>query len=383
MATLTTLNAIAAPPRLPDAPGAYSPQHHDQYSRALRLYFNQLNAALAVALGPVRGPFDYIDFNQSATYTNETGRIGWDAIEQTLNIGMAYGVVQQIGQETYARVQNTTGSTIANGTVVGFAGAGVDNTLLVSPYLADGAQPSLYVLGVMTHDLPDSGEKGYCTVWGTVRGLDTTGTPVGETWSVGDILYASPTVAGAFTNIKPTAPNNVIPMAAVLEVSDTAGEIFVRPTIQQMQYYGIFTKTDSQTPAATNTEYQLTFNNTQLSNGVVRGSPTSRIVVPESGLYQFDANLQLTSSSSSAKTVWVWFKKNGTAVANSARVVTADINNGYVPIGIRETLSLAANDYVELAFAADSTDVTVGSIAATAFAPAAPAIVLNVTQAQQ
>jgi len=383
MATLTTLNAIAAPPRLPDAPAGYAPRYHDQQNSALRLYFNQLNAALAVALGPVRGPFDYIDFNQSATYTNETGRIGWDAIEQTLNIGMAYGVVQQVGQETYARVQNTTGVTIPNGTVVGFAGAGGDNTLRVAPYLADGSSPSLYVLGVMTHELPDSGEKGYCTVWGHVRDLDTTGTPVGETWSVGDILYASPTTAGAFTNVKPTAPSNVIPMAAVLAVSATEGEVFVRPTIQQMQYYGIFDKTTSQTPAAANTEYLLTFDNARLSNGVAIGTPASRIVVPASGLYQFDASLQVTSGNSSAKTVWVWFKKNGSAIPNSARLLTSDINNGYLPLSMRESISLNANGYVELAFAASDTAVTVGSVAATAFAPAAPAIVLNVTQVQQ
>jgi hypothetical protein len=383
MTTLTTLNAIAAPPRLPDAPAAYAQRYHDQHNSALRLYFNQINAALAVALGPVRGPFDYLEFNRDATYTNEPGRLGWNTMEQTLNIGMEYGVTQQVGQETYARVQNTTGVTIPNGAVVGFAGAGTGNALLVAPYLADGTQPSLYVLGVMTHDLPDSGEKGYCTVWGNVRDLDTTGTPVGETWAVGDILYASPATAGAFTNIKPTAPDNVVPVAAVLAVSATAGEIFVRPTVQQMQYYGIFDKTTSQTPAAINTEYLLTFDDVRLGNGVVIGSPASRIVVPQSGLYQFDASLQITSSSSSAKTVWVWFKKNGTAIPNSARIITSDINNGYLPLSMRESVSLGAGEYVELAFAADSTDVTIGSVASTAFAPAAPAIVLNVTQVQQ
>lgn len=383
MATLAPSSAVAAPPRMPDPPVAYDRRFHDQLNNVLRLYFNHLNTALTTALGPVRGPFDSIDFNPAAGYTAQLGRLGWSSLDQTLNIGLEYDVIHQVGQETYARVENSTGATIANGAVVGFAGVGTNAALRVAPYLADGSQSSLYILGVMTHSLPDTGQRGYCTVWGHVRDLNTTGGPVGETWTVGDILYANPTVAGAFTNVKPTAPNNVIPVAAVLSISATQGEIFVRPTIQQMQYYGIFTKTDSQTPAAANTEYQLTFNNTQISNGVALGSPTSRIVVPESGLYQIDANLQITSSSSSAKTVWVWAKKNGTAVTNSARVVTSDLNNGYVPLSLRETISLAADDYVELAFAADSTAVSIGSIAATAFAPASPAIVLNVTQVQQ
>lgn len=380
----TALNVFAAPPRLPDAPSQYDLRYHDQHSNVLRLYFNQINAAIAVALGPVRGPFDYIDFNTTNTaYIPQTARLGWNAVDQTLDVGMDYGVVHQIGQETYARVQNNTGVTIPNGAVVGFVGVGPDNTLRVAPYLADGGTSSLYALGVMTHDLPDSGEKGYCTVWGSVRGLNTTGTALGETWAVGNILYANPTVTGAFTNIKPTAPANVIPMAAVLDVDATDGVIFIRPTITQMQYYGVFTKQNSQSPVAINTEYLLTLTNTQITNGVTIGTPASRVVVPQSGLYQFDADVQLTSNNASAKTVWVWFKKNGTAVANSARLVSVDINGGYVPISMRETVSMLAGDYVELAFASDSTDSTVSSVAATAFAPAAPAVVLNVTQVQQ
>lgn len=319
---------------------------------------------------------DYIDLSESPAPTSKTRRLAWNTTDQTVNLGMDYGVTQQIGQETYARVGNTTGSTIPNGTVVGFAGA-TSNALLVAPYLADGSQPTLYILGIMTHDLPDSGEKGYCTTWGFVRDVDT------SAFSPGDLLYASPTVAGALTNTKPTAPDNVIPLAACVTSNATTGVIFVRPTIQQMQYYGVFTKTTDQTPAVINTEYLLTFDNTQISNGVTIGGTTSQIIVPESGLYQFDATVQLTSGSSSAKNIWVWWKKNGTAIANSARLVTSDINNGYIPIALNETVSLAANEYVELAFAADSTNVTVDSVAATAFAPAAPAVVLSVTQVQQ
>ena len=319
---------------------------------------------------------DYIDLSESPAPTSKTRRLAWNTTDQTVNLGMDYGVTQQIGQETYARVGNTTGSTIPNGTVVGFAGA-TSNALLVSPYLADGSQPTLYILGIMTHDLPDSGQKGYCTTWGFVRDLDT------SAFSPGDLLYASPTVAGALTNTKPTAPDNVIPLAACITSNATTGVIFVRPTIQQMQYYGVFTKTTDQSPAVINTEYLLTFDNTQISNGVTIGGTTSQIIVPESGLYQFDATVQLTSGSSSSKNIWVWWKKNGTAIANSARLVTSDVNNGYIPIALNETVSLAANEYVELAFAADSTNVTVDSVAATAFAPAAPAVVLSVTQVQQ
>ena len=277
----------------------------------------------------------------------------------------------------YTVVQNTTGSTIPKGTVVGFAGVGSNNVLSVAPYLADGSQPSLYILGIMAEDLPDSGATGLCCVWGNVSNIDT------SAFSVGDILYASPTVAGALTNVKPTAPDNVIPVAAVLISNATAGEIFVRPTIEQQKYYGEFTKTTDQTPAAVDTAYALTIDNTEKANGISIGSPTSRIVAAQSGLYQFNVTIQLTSSNSSDKDVWFWFRKNGTDVANSSRLITVSISGGYAPVALIESFSLEENDYIEVMFAAEDTAVTVDNVAATAFAPAAPAVVLSITQIQQ
>ena len=318
----------------------------------------------------------YLDFDTTPSYTDQMGRIGWNDVDQTLNIGMDYNVVQQVGEETYARVRNSTGVTIPNGAVVGFAGADTD-ALLVAPYLANGSSPSLYILGIMTHDLPDSGEKGYCTTWGFVRDLDT------SAFTAGDILYASPSVAGELTNVKPTAPNNVIPVAACVVSDATAGVIFVRPTIQQMQYYGQFSRTTDTTPAAINTAYPIVMSGLDIGNGVVLGTPASRIVVPQSGLYTVSANLQLTSGSATDKNVWFWVRKNGTDIANSARLVTVSVNNAYTTVSLREEVSLGANEYIELCWAADSTNVTLDAVAATAFAPAAPAVVVNVTQAQQ
>lgn len=364
--------------KLPVPPQDYLASHENQRNRLLEQADSQsYKRGQDVRIQqPSKLIVSDVDFITGETHVDQTGRLHWNNTDQTLDLGMEYGVVQQIGQETYARVGNTTGSTIPNGTVVGFAGA-TANALLVSPYLADGGQPTLYILGVMTHDLPDSGDKGYCCTWGFVREVNT------SAFSQGDVLYASPTVAGAFTNVKPTAPDNVIPIAACVVSDATNGVIFVRPTIQQQQFYGEFSKTSDQTPAAINTAYTVTFDNTEISNGVVIGSPTSRIVVPQSGLYQFDTTVQLTSGNASSKNIWLWLRKNGTNVPNSARLVTMDINSGYVPITVIETISMAANDYIEIMFASSDTAVTVDTVAATAFAPAAPAVVLSVSQVQQ
>jgi hypothetical protein len=100
-------------------------------------------------------------------------------------------------------------------------------------------------------------------------------------------------------------------------------------------------------------------------------------------LYQFVATLQFISSSAVDKNIWVWYRANGTDIPSSARIVTVSTNNAYTPIALNEAVSLAAGGYVELMYAANSTNVTIDAVAATAFAPASPAVVIEVTQVQQ
>lgn len=149
------------------------------------------------------------------------------------------------------------------------------------------------------------------------------------------------------------------------------------------EYYGEFTKTDSQTPAAANTAYALTLTNTEISQGVSIGSPASRVVIAHAGIYSFLVSVQITSTNSSQKAIWVWLRKNGTNVPNSAKIASISLNNGYLEMVVEDIISAAANDYFEIMFAADDTNISVSSVAATAFAPAAPAVSLSVIEIDQ
>ena len=298
----------------------------------------------------------------------------WFRFFQLLESSVEGAALQQ-----YTVVQNSTGTTIPKGTAVGFVGVGSNNVLSVAPYLADGSTPTLFILGVLAEQIPDSGSTGLCCVWGEVSGIDT------SAFNVGDILYASPTVAGAFTNVKPTAPNNVIPMAAVLIKSATAGVIFVRPTIEQESYYGEFTRTTNLSAAAINTAYAIALTNTEVAGGVVlTGSPTDRLQVPQSGLYQFSARFQLSSTSASSKNARFWYRLNGsTNLANSTAIVSVDANNGYATISVSEIVSLAANDYIQLMWAVSDTTLSLSAVAATGYSPGAASVWVSVTQIQQ
>jgi hypothetical protein len=284
--------------------------------------------------------------------------------------------IGQASRETFTLVQNSTGATLPKGTVVGFAGVGAANLLSVSKYIADGSTPSLYILGVLDETIPDSGATGLCCVWGPVSGIDT------SAFNVGDILYASPTVAGGFTNVKPTAPDNVIPLAAVLTKSATDGVIFVRPTIEQQKYYGEFTL-DSTVSLAAATPYAVVFNSTEIANGVALGSPASRVVFFQSGLYSFSASVQFNSTTSSGKTGYVWFRKNGTDISNSARITLVSGAAQYAIVHASEFFSMAAGDYMEIMVASNSVNLAIGGFVGNAYVPAAPAVVLAVSQIQQ
>lgn len=367
--------------KLPPPPGSYNPAYEAQRNRLIELFSNTLyeKGQDVGVYQPAKLIVSDASFITTDSHTPAEGTMSWNAEDGTLDIGMEYGVIQQVGQEIYARVENMTGSTMANGTVVGFSGVGANNVLSVSKYLADGSTPTLYILGVLTHELPDSGEVGYCTTFGHVRGINT------SAFSVGDVLYASPTTAGAFTNVKPTAPDNVVPVAAVLKVGTTDGEIFVRPSIEQQYYNGQFTKNATITPAAANTAYALAWDTTVITEGItLTGSPTTRLTVAHSGLYNFAARIQFSSANSNSKSAWMWLKKNGTTnIGSSTAVGSLKDSGGYTVLSINDFVSLAAGDYVELFWAVDDTGLQPTNVAATAFAPSAPTAHVAVTQVQQ
>lgn len=367
--------------RLPPPPGAYSPAYEAQRNRLIELYSNSLyeKGQDVGVYQPAKLIVSDASFITTDTHTVGTGGLSWNSVDETLNLGMGEGVIQQVGLETFARVQNNTGSTLAKGAVVGFAGASANNTLVVTKYLADGSTPTLYILGVMAHDLPDNGTVGYCTVWGHVSGINT------SSFSLGDVLYASPTTAGALTKVKPTAPDNVVPVAAVVKVGTTDGELFVRPSIEQQFYNGQFTKNTTITPAAANTAYALAWDTTVITEGItLTGSPTTRLTVAHSGLYNFAVRIQFSSGNSNAKSAWMWLKKNGTTnIGSSTAVGSLKDSGGYSVLAINDFVSLGANDYVELFWAVDDTGLQPTNVTATAFAPSAPTAHVAVTQVQQ
>lgn len=324
---------------------------------------------------------DYIQFRNAISPVKTEGLLNWSKAYGHLQFTHIGGLVQELGLDSIAHVINNTGATISKGQVISYAGA-ASAKIGIQKFIANGTMSSLIIVGIASEDIAN-GDDGHATVTGTIRDYNASGSLYGETWSVGDVLYASPTTSGGLTKIKPTASNVCLPIAIVLDNSSTTGVIYVRTIIEQQLYYGSFSDSTDQTAAAINTAYALTFNTTATSNGISIGTPTSRIVATNSGLYEFSFSAQITSTSASTKVLTFWPRKNGTDYANSAMKASITGANTTLAISRSMFFSLNAGDYIEAMWATDDTGVTIESAPSTAFAPATPSVIMAVSQIAQ
>ena len=151
----------------------------------------------------------------------------------------------------------------------------------------------------------------------------------------------------------------------------------VTPQLKRARY-GSFYDTTTQTGTTINTAKAITFNTTDLSNGVYIGSPTSRIYVDTPGIYNYDMSFQLDKTSGGTGEFYIWFRLNGTNVANSASYIQIQGNNAEIFSSLNYFFDLNAGDYVEIMFSVSTLSVEVAAFAAAAPVPAIPSIILTV-----
>lgn len=141
---------------------------------------------------------------------------------------------------------------------------------------------------------------------------------------------------------------------------------------------GAFHDETTQTAAAINTAYAMTFNKTDLSQGVYIGTPTSRVYVDRPGAYNFQFSAQFVSSNASTKTIYVWADVNGAAVPQSTTKITMKGSGEAYVAAWNFVLRLNTGDYFRLMWATNDTTVSIEASAATAFSPAVPSVILTV-----
>jgi hypothetical protein len=141
--------------------------------------------------------------------------------------------------------------------------------------------------------------------------------------------------------------------------------------------YGAFQDSTDQTAANTTTAYAITLNTTDYSNGIYV-SNSSRINVRNYGIYNLQFSIQFKNTTNDAQDVDIWFRKNGTNIAdsNSRFSLTARRSSGdpsHLIAALNFFLELQANDYVEVMWRVTDTGVSVEHFG-TSTSPTRPAV---------
>jgi len=162
--------------------------------------------------------------------------------------------------------------------------------------------------------------------------------------------------------------------------TDVQGLALSPPVTPQLKRarYGSFYDTTTQLGTTINTAKAITFNTTDLSNGVYLGTPTSRVYVDTPGIYNYDMSFQLDKTSGGTGEFYIWFRLNGVDVANSASYIQIQGNNAEIFSSLNYFFDLNAGDYVEIMFSVSDLSVEVAAFAAAAPVPAIPSIILTV-----
>jgi nitrogen fixation protein len=185
-----------------------------------------------VDLGTYNLIADQVALNVTPNGTLAVGMTEWNntvGVSQTLLKGGS--VTLKNGVDLVARVVNkvspNTTLTKAAYQVVKISGA-QGQRLAVDLAQANNDNNSADTLGVVTETIA-ANQEGFIMTVGQLEGINTTGSLQSETWTDGDVLYLSPTVAGRITNVKPTGATGHIVIIGYVEYAHANnGKIYVK-----------------------------------------------------------------------------------------------------------------------------------------------------------
>jgi predicted heme/steroid binding protein len=214
-ATYTTLTGVL---NIPD------------YGSVLTGYVPYTGATQDVDLGTYGLITDFVRFNPSSSnIPSAEGVMWWDNTEGTIRLslkGNTYNL--PIGETIVARVRNSTGGNLSRTAYQAVRVAGAQGQrLAVALAQANNDPNSASTLGLVCEDI-STNQEGFIVNIGQIINVNTTGNLQGETWVDGDVLYLSPTIPGAITNIKPSAPQHTVIIGYVEYSNANNGKIYVK-----------------------------------------------------------------------------------------------------------------------------------------------------------
>lgn len=140
---------------------------------------------------------------------------------------------------------------------------------------------------------------------------------------------------------------------------------------------GLFFSTQDQSLAATDTKYDVTFNQTYLSNNI-SVVDSSKITCAVGGIYNFQFSGQAKSNSASAKQIYLMINRDGTDIGYTTRQNTLSGSDQHMSVNWNFSIDVQSGSYIKLRWAGDSTGLTLEQTAATSPHTGIPSAVLAV-----
>ena len=142
-------------------------------------------------------------------------------------------------------------------------------------------------------------------------------------------------------------------------------------------YYGNFFDTTIQTIVGVSTHQPVTLNTTDLSNQVSIAN-SSHIVIANSGIYNIQFSLQIDKTQGSGAHIYIWLRKNGLDVPNSATELAVQGTSSEIVAAWNFVVASNANDYYELIISATDIHIRLKAASANGVVPAIPSVILSV-----
>jgi hypothetical protein len=122
----------------------------------------------------------------------------------------------------------------------------------------------------------------------------------------------------------------------------------------------------------------VTFSSTVFSDGISIVAST-QVTFTAAGTYMLAPSIQFVNSAASDYDVTIWFRKNGTNIANSASIITVPKvgDGGAALFQIVLYEQVTAGQYIEIMWLPENVAVTAEATAAGAIAPAIPSVILS------
>ena len=155
----------------------------------------------------------------------DVGTAAWDG-GTTLGIQATANVLIKVGESEY--IYAKASAAVTKGQVCYHTGAvGSSGVTTVAP-APIGLTDANQIVGIAAESILIN-DFGLILISGDIKGFNTTGSSVGETWADGDPLYYNPAYVGSMTNVKPLAPNMKTYMGEVISAgTGGSGSMHVR-----------------------------------------------------------------------------------------------------------------------------------------------------------